>query len=217
MSLTTENLYGVKIKWLVATPDYTNIKQSDFIVVKSRHKCPNYYGDPVQGLASDEEWLACKEEGYPSDFSDEMFKLVQSTLPTNQKHPVFQNYNLYLTKYDKVIRDLPELKEVILRFENEANMSIQSESEKAKMAQLAPCVAAKYGNSPLSDAEQNVYLRMLEVNGKVMQNAANASTLIAIAVNNSDPLKEKLTFDVNSGWVYDDILPRGFPLENAVV
>ena len=217
MSNTTENLRGVKIKWLNPSPNYTNILQSDFEVVRSSHPCPSYYGDPIEGLLVGEEWLAIMNEDYPSDFSDKMFKLVQSTLPTNQKHPDFPNYNVYLTKFDRISRDLPELIDVILQLENEANMSIQSESEKAKMAQLAPCVAAKYGNSPLTTEEQNVYNRMIEVGGKVMQNAANASALIAIANNNANPLNTKKTFDIETGWIFDDITPQGFPLENSVV
>jgi len=214
----TIGLYGVTIKWLNRTPNYSDLKpEIDYVIVKSAFACPNYYGDPIQGLAEDEEWLAISSNAYPSDYTPEMYKVETTTLPTNQKHPDFPNYNMYLTKYDRVLRNEAELIESILQIENEANMSIQSESEKAKMAQLAPCIAAKYGNSPLNDPEQAVYNRMIEVGDKVFANAANATQLIAIVKNNADITKTPRLFDIKSGWIYDNITPQGFPLENSVV
>ena len=209
--MNSENLQGILIKWNkpLAERDYNNLQEGDFTILNHNKPCPVTDGSPVvfSGLPDADmyEWLMRKESQRLEGYDYRLFIENQIQCPTNTKDDVFVNYSIWKTEYSVIRRTDDEIIAAIRQTENEANLSIQSESEKAKMSMLVPAVNDKVSQGlTLNDAEQAVRTRMLEIADKAFRNAANAELLI-------NTVKVAGTPNLDSGWEYDNITPQGFP------
>lgn len=209
--MNSENLQGILIKWNkpLAERDYNNLQEGDFTVLNHNKQCPVTDGSQVifSGLPEADlyEWLMRKEGERLQGYDYRLFVENQIQRPTNTKDTVFTNYNIWATEYAVIRRSDDEIIAAIRQTENEANLSIQSESEKAKMSMLVPAVNDKVSQGlTLNDAEQAVRTRMLEIAEKAFRNAANAELLINVVKAGGTP-------NLDSGWEYDNITPQGFP------
>ena len=187
--------------------------EGDYAIKNPAHQCPTTDGSYPVGMPENWYLLGVYRGQQNPEFDNRILVENQFTRPVFEPHPEFPDYFQYRTDFSLVERTLDELISTIKQMEREANLSIQSEADKAKMEMFIPAVSAKYGVQPLTDAEQNVYTRMLELADKGAQNAANAARLISIAKNNADPTKTKQTFDVSVGWTYDAITLLGSPFD----
>jgi hypothetical protein len=209
--MNSEGLRGIRIEWQIPSNqrDYSNLKDTDFVVLNYNAICPRVDGLPIDfsGAPNAEnlEWLMYAEGERLTDYDFRIFIENQSQRPTNEKDTEFVNYNKFLTTYSVTKRPIADIIAAIRQLENEANLAIQNEGEKAKMAMLIPAVTTKLASgTTLNAAETAVYNRMLEVAEKAFQNAANADLLIELA-------KVGANLDLDSGWIYDNITPQGYP------
>lgn len=202
---------GILIQWLkpVAERDYNNLVEGvDFVVLNYNKPCPRSDGQPIDftGVPNAEnlEWLI-KATGNRAGVDFRLYMENIASRPTTTTDPDYSNYHQWITEYGNVRRSNTELTAAIRQMEATANLSIQSESEKNKIAMMAPAVnAALAQNLTLTDSQQAVYNRMIEIANKADQNAANAASLIAIVDVGGIP-------DIDSGWEYDNITAQGYP------
>lgn len=202
--MNSENLQGILIKWNkpLSERDYNNLQEGDFTVLNHNKLCPVTDGSSVvfSGLTEADlyEWLMRKEDERLQGYDYRLFVENQIQRPTNTKDAVFTNYNIWVTEYAVIRRSDDEIIAAIRQTENEANLSIQSESEKAKMSMLVPAVNDKVSQGlTLNDAEQAVRTRMLEIAEKAFRNAANAELLINAVKGGGTP-------NLDSGWEFDN-------------
>ena len=202
---------GIIIHWLKpkASRDYSNLVEGvDFKVINPLIACPSTGGEPVSfaGVpdAENYEWLV-KPDGVHAGVDYRLYKENEAKRPTNVPCKDYPNYNVYITEYTPVRRDNVELIAAIRQMESRANLAVQGEADKNKMAMMSPAVyMAQAQNLPLTPDLQTVADRLLEVANKANQNAANAASLIEVVEAGGIP-------DLDSGWEYDNITPQGFP------
>jgi hypothetical protein len=73
-------------------------------------------------------------------------------------------------------------------------------------------IVSKYGTVTLTEIEQKIYDRVMEVQSRAITNDENARRLMTIAeFNDSHPVEEHQVFDINSGWQEDGITPLDIP------
>lgn len=202
---------GILIEWLkpVSERDYNNLVEGvDFIILNYNKPCPRMDGALIDftGVPNAEnlEWLI-KSMGNRAGVDFRLYMENIASRPTQTADADYQNYHQYITEYGNVRRTNDELIAAIRQMEATANLSVQSESEKNKIAMMAPAVnAALAQNLHLTDSQQVVYNRMIEIANKADQNAANAKSLIDIVNAGGIP-------DIDSGWEYDNVSPQGYP------
>ena len=202
---------GILIEWLkpVSERNYDNLVDGvDFIVLNYNKPCPNADGSPIDftGVPNAEnlEWLI-KSTGNRAGVDYRLYMENIANHPTATADPDYPNYHQYVTEYANVRRTNAELIDAIRQMEATANLSVQTEAEKNKISMMAPAVnAALAQNLPLTDSQQAVYNRMIEIANKADQNAANAASLIAIVETGGIP-------DIDSGWEFDNITAQGYP------
>lgn len=202
---------GILIFWLKEKTeiDYNNLVEGvDFKVINPNAPCPVTGGAPISfaGVpdADRYEWLV-KPDGVRVGVDYRLYKENEAKRPTNVACEDYPNYNVYITEYTPVRRDNVELIAAIRQMESQANLAVQGEADKNKMAMMSPAVyMAQAQNLPLTPDLQAVADRLVEVANKANQNAANAASLIAVVEAGGIP-------DLDSGWEYDNITPQGFP------
>ena len=202
---------GILIEWLkpVTERDYANLVEGvDFIVLNHNKPCPRLDGGAIDftGVPNAEnlEWLI-KSTGNRAGVDFRLYMENLASRPTQRSDSDYPNYHQWITEFGNVRRPNSEIIASIRQMEANANLSIQSESEKNKIAMMAPAVnAALAQNLTLTDSQQAVYNRMIEIANKADQNAANAANLIDIVQDGGTP-------DIDSGWEYDNISPQGYP------
>jgi hypothetical protein len=207
----TDLTKGILIFWLndKSQIDYNNLVDGvDFRVVNPNSPCPRTDGEPIsfEGApnAAMYEWLV-KTEGVHVGVDYRIYKENEAKRPTDTPCQDYPNYNVYITEYTPVRRDNIELIAAIRQMESQANLAVQGEADKNKMAMMSPAVyMAQAQNLPLTPDLQAVADRLIEVANKANQNAANAASLIAVVEAGGIP-------DLDSGWEYDNITPQGFP------
>lgn len=203
--------YGITIFWLkpLAERDYNNLVENvDFIIFNPNKPCPVTDGEPVIFIgvpdAENYEWLI-KSTAQRVGVDFRLYVENQASRPTNLSDTDYPNYHMYVTEFANVRRLDAELIAAIRQMESTANLAVQGEAEKNKIAMMSPAVlAALSQNLPLTEAQQNVYNRMIEVSNKADQNAANAASMISVVEAGGIP-------DLDSGWEYDYITPQGYP------
>jgi len=203
---------GILIFWLLATRNYeTAIEGIDYEVRNPNAACPNTDGNPIDFTgapgAENYEWLL-KPDGVHVGVDYRIYKENIAQRPTQIKDVEYPNYSIYLTEYGVVRRSNDELIAAIRQMESKANLSVQGEADKNKMAMMSPAVyMAQAQNLPLTTDLQTVADRLIEVANKANQNAANAQSLISVVTAGGIP-------DIDSGWEYDNITPQGFPFNS---
>jgi hypothetical protein len=209
--MATDLTKGITIHWLKpkAARDYENLVEGiDFKIINPNAPCPVTGGIPVSfaGVpdAENYEWLV-KPDGKHVGVDYRLYKENEAKRPTKTACADYPNYNMYITEYGIVRRSDIELIAAIRQMETMANLSVQGEADKNKMAMMSPAVyLAQSQNIPLTPDLQAVQDRLIEVANKANQNAANAASLIAVVEASGIP-------DLDSGWEYDNITPQGFP------
>ena len=203
---------GILIYWLVAERNYeTAVEGIDYEVRNPNAACPNTDGSPVDFTgapgAENYEWLL-KPDGVHVGVDYRLYKENIAQRPTQIKDVEYSNYSIYLTEYGVVRRSNDELIAAIRQMESTANLAVQGEADKNKMAMMSPAVyMAQAQNLPLTTDLQTVADRLIEVANKANQNAANAQSLISVVTAGGIP-------DIDSGWEYDNITPQGFPFNS---
>lgn len=203
---------GILIYWLVAERNYeTAVEGIDYEVRSPNAACPNTDGSPVDFTgapgAENYEWLL-KPDGVHVGVDYRLYKENIAQRPTQIKDVEYPNYSIYLTEYGVVRRSNDELIAAIRQMESTANLAVQGESDKNKMAMMSPAVyMAQAQNLPLTPDLQTVADRLIEVSNKANQNASNAQSLIDVVSAGGIP-------DIDSGWEYDNITPQGFPFNS---
>lgn len=202
---------GILIQWLkpVTERDYNNLVEDiDFRVLNHNKPCPNSDGSPIDftGVPDAEnlEWLI-KSTGNRAGVDFRLYMENIASHPTAISDPDYPSYHQYVTEYGNVRRSNAEIIAAIRQMEATANLSVQTEAEKNKIAMMSPAVnAALAQNLPLTESQQAVYNRMIEIANKADRNASNAASLIAIVEAGGIP-------DLDSGWEYDNITAQGYP------
>ena len=200
---------GILIYWLVAERNYeTAVEGIDYEVRNPNAACPNTDGSPVDFTgapgAENYEWLL-KPDGVHVGVDYRLYKENIAQRPTQIKDVEYSNYSIYLTEYGVVRRSNDELIAAIRQMESTANLAVQGEADKNKMAMMSPAVyMAQAQNLPLTPDLQTVADRLIEVSNKANQNASNAQSMIDIVTTGGIP-------NIDSGWEYDNITPQGFP------
>ena len=202
---------GILIFWLKEKTeiDYNNLAEGvDFKVINPNAPCSQTGGAPISfaGVpdADRYEWLV-KPDAIHVGVDYRLYKENEAKRPTNVPCEDYPNYNVYITEYTPVRRDNVELIAAVRQMESQANLAVQGEADKNKMAMMSPAVyMAQAQNLPLTPDLQTVADRLTEVANKANQNAANAASLIAVVEAGGIP-------DLDSGWEYDNITPQGFP------
>lgn len=202
---------GILIFWLKPKTeiDYNNLVEGiDFEVRNPNAPCPETGGAPISfaGVPNADryEWLV-KPDAVHAGVDYRLYKENEAKRPTNVPCEDYPNYNVYITEYTPVRRDNVELIAAIRQMESQANLAVQGEADKNKMAMMSPAVyMAQAQNLTLTPDLQAVADRLTEVANKANQNAANAASLIAVVEAGGIP-------DLDSGWEYDNITPQGFP------
>ena len=202
---------GILIEWLkpVSQRDYNNLVEGvDFIVLNYNKPCPVTDGSPIDFTgapnAENLEWLI-KSIGNRAGVDYRLYVENIATRPTNIPDPEYPNYHQWIIEYNNIRRTNAEIIDAIRQMEAAANLSVQTEADKNKISMIAPAVnAALAQNLPLTEGQQAVYDRMIEVANKAEMNAANAKDLISIVEAGGIP-------DIDSGWEYDNITAQGYP------
>lgn len=205
---------GILIFWLKPKTeiDYNNLVEGiDFEVRNPNAPCPETGGAPISfaGVPNADryEWLV-KPDAVHAGVDYRLYKENEAKRPTNVPCDDYPNYNVYITEYTPVRRDNVELIAAIRQMESQANLAVQGEADKNKMAMMSPAVyMAQAQNLTLTPDLQAVADRLTEVANKANQNAANAASLIAVVEAGGIP-------DLDSGWEYDNITPQGFPFNS---
>ena len=111
-----------------------------------------------------------------------------------------------------VFKSLPELVAAINQREDEANIKVRLESKFDKVSMVSQPIVSKYGTVTLTEIEQKIYDRVMEVQSRAITNDENARRLMTIAeFNDTHPVAEHQVFDINSGWQEDGITPLDIP------
>ena len=203
---------GILIKWLkpVNERDYNNLVEGvDFVVLNYNKQCPRIDGLPVDFTGAEDaenlEWLI-KVTGNRAGVDLRLYMENIASRPTQTSDPDYPNYHQYITEFGNVRRTNAEIIAAIRQMEKQANTSILAEGDATKlnMMQAAVTNAYRLGQVPLAPDLQEVEDRLLEVANKANQNARNAADLIALVEAGGIP-------DIDSGWEYDNITPKGFP------
>ena len=200
---------GILIYWLVAERNYeTAVEGIDYEVRNPNAACPNTDGSPVDFTgapgAENYEWLL-KPDGVHVGVDYRLYKENIAQRPTQIKDVEYSNYSIYLTEYGVVRRSNDELIAAIRQMESTANLAVQGEADKNKMAMMSPAVyMAQAQNLPLTPDLQTVADSLIEVSNKANHNASNAQSMIDIVTTGGIP-------NIDSGWEYDNITPQGFP------
>lgn len=203
---------GILIEWIkpVSERDYSNLVEGvDFIVLNHNKPCPVADGSPINfsGVPNAEnlEWLI-KATGNRAGVDFRLYMENIASRPTQISDPDYPNYHQYVTEFGNVRRPNAEIIAAIRQMEKQANTSILAEGDATKlnMMQAAVTNAYRLGQVPLTPDLQEVEDRLLEVANKANQNARNAADLIAVVEAGGIP-------DIDSGWEFDNITPKGFP------
>lgn len=208
--MNSENLLGVRIQWLTAKPSTPEgyaaaVKDVDYIVLNYSQLCPRIDGAPVDFTGAPNadklEWLVKNDVAAGAiDFQLYYEDIVEH--PTMRVHTEFSNYHFYDIVHNPVRRTNEEIISAIKQLENEANISVQTESDKNKTDMVYPTVLASLAKNIALTAEQQAVLnRVTEVSNRATVNADNAKNLIAIVNAGGTP-------DIRSGWQYDNITPQ---------
>lgn len=213
--MNSEGLMGILIEWLKPENErnYTDLKENvDYRVLNPNKECPVIDGSPIDFTgapnAQNLEWLVKTYGDRVPGFDFRIYIEDEYSSPTNLPHPDFSNYRQFKAVYSLVRRTNEDILNVIEQIENEANLSIQNESEKAKMQLLFPTVQSKkIAGLALEPFEQEVWDRQNIVSQKAWQNAANAKNL-------KDAIIAGLTPDISKGWEYDNIPSAGYPFNS---
>lgn len=202
--MNSEGKIGVLLHWLVPASerDYNNLKATDFEVLDYNRVCSRVDGMPIDFSgapdAENMEWLLIKEgERVNPDYSLYVENVIAR--PTNTKDEELINYNLWLIEYNIVRRSNEEIITAIKEYERQANLSVQSESDKTKTDMVYPSVLmAMASNTPLTEEQLAVKNRVTEIANRATMNAANAKALIELVLTGVTP-------DIKIGWQYDNI------------
>lgn len=203
---------GIIIHWLKpkASRDYANLIEGvDFKVINPLIACPATGGEPVSfaGVpdAENYEWLV-KPDGIHVGVDYRLYIENEAKRPTDTPCVDYPNYNVYITEYGIVRRSNLEIIAAIRQMEKQANTAVLAEADATKLTMMQSAVNKAYsmGLIPLTPDLQAVEDRLLEVSNKANQNAANAASLIAVVEAGGIP-------DLDSGWEFDHITPKGFP------
>jgi hypothetical protein len=132
--------------------------------------------------------------------------------PTNVKNSTFVKVNEYQNQTRYVFKSLTELVAAINQRETEANIKVRLESNFDKVSMVSQPIVSKYATVTLTEIEQKIYDRVMEVQARAIANDENARRLMTIAeFNDSHPVEEHQVFDINSGWQEDGITPLDIP------
>lgn len=202
---------GILIEWLkpASERDYNNLVEGiDFKVLNYNAPCSRTDGQPIDFTgapnAENLEWLV-KINGVRAGVDYRLYMENVASRPTQNSDTEYPNYHQWITEYANVRRSNAEIIASIRQMESQANLSVQGEADKNKMAMMSPAVfMAQAQNIPLTPDLQEVADRLIEVANKANINAKNAQDLIAIVEAGGMP-------DIDSGWEYDNITPKGFP------
>lgn len=202
---------GILIFWLKPKTEinYDNLVEGvDYKVINPNCPCPQTGGEPISfaGVPDSDryEWLV-KPDGKHVGVDYRLYKENEAKRPTNLACVDYPNYNVFITEYGIVRRSDAELIAAIRQMESSANLAVQGEADKNKMAMMSPAVyMAQAQNIPLTPDLQAVADRLTEVANKANQNAANAASLISVVESGGIP-------DLDGGWEYDNITPQGYP------
>jgi len=205
---------GILIFWLkqLAERDYNNLVENvDYKIINPNKPCPNTDGSPVDFTgapgAENYEWLL-RPDGVKVGVDYRIYVENEAKRPTQTKDTEYPNYSIFLTEYGVVRRSNDEIIAAIRQMESNANLAVQGEADKNKMAMMSPAVyMAQAQNIPLTPDLQAVADRLTEVANKANQNAANAKSLIDVVIAGGIP-------DIDSGWEYDNITAQGFPFNS---
>lgn len=195
---------GKQILWLkpLEQVDYDNLVENvDFTIINPRQICPRADGLPIDFDMVGKEWLLIKESQIP-DVDYSFYRLNQVSRPTNIKDAELVNYNIWKIDYEMIRLSDEEIIAVVKQYENNANLSIQSECDKTKTDMIMPSVLISLANNtPLTDEQKAVHQRAIELGNLVKMNADNARNLIEL-------VKQGLTPDLSTGWQTDSITPQ---------
>ena len=203
---------GILIEWLkpVSERDYNNLVEGvDFVVLNYNKPCPNSDGSPISfaGVPNAEnlEWLI-KSTATRVGVDFRLYMENIASRPTQTSDPDYPNYHQWITEFGNVRRTNEEIIAAIRQMEKQANTSILAEGDATKLNMMQASVTNAYrlGLVPLAPDLQEIEDRLLEVANKANQNARNAADLIAIVEAGGIP-------NLDSGWEYDNITPKGFP------
>lgn len=137
--------------------------------------------------------------------------------PTNVKNSTFVKVNEYQSQTRYIFKSLPELIAAINQREIEANTKVRLESNFDKLSMVNAPIMSKFGKVTLTDVEQKIYDRTMEVQARAIANDENARRLMTIAeFNDSHPVEEHQVFDINSGWQEDGITPLDIPFNELI-
>jgi len=203
--MDSTGLSGILIEWItpLAQRDYNNLKEGiDFVIANQYKVCPNTDGSPIDFTgapnAENLEWLL-RRDGLDVGKDPQMYGRIIVSRPTNNKDSEFTNYHVYKTDFIYKRRDNEDIISVIKQLENNANVSVQSESNKIKTEMKWPDVQqALATNSPLDINQQAVLTRVTEVANRATLNADNAKNLIDLVLAGNTP-------DITLGWQTDNI------------
>jgi len=184
--------------WQVASTSF-NFPSSD----------PNF--DPT--LANPmEEMLIMTDVVMQSPPEPRVYKAEMYVTPTNVKNSTFTKVNEYQTQTRYVFKSLLDLVAAINQREDEANIKVRLESKFDKVSMVSQPIVSKYGTVTLTEIEQKIYDRVMEVQARAIANDENSRRLMTIAeFNDSHPVEEHQVFDINSGWQEDGITPLDIP------
>ena len=211
-------MYAIKILWKTTERNYDNITPADFQILASNlafpSTDPNF--DPTLPNPA-EEFLIMTNVVKETEPDMRVYKAVINSVPTNQKNSLFKNVNEFQTSTHYIFKTLPELLASIEQREKEANLRVRLESDFDKLSMINAPIMAKYGTVTLTEVEQKIYDRTMEVQARTIANDQNARRLIEIATfNDTAPEGEHQVFDINSGWQEDGITLLDIPFNELL-
>lgn len=211
---------AIKILWKVPVSerDYTGVNGGivggrDWQASSSSFNFPSTDPNFDPTLANPmEELLIMTDIAVQSVPDLRVYRAENYVTPTNAKNATFVKVNEYQNQTRYVFKSLPELIAAINQREAEANIKVRLESNFEKVSMVSQPIVSKYGTVTLTDIEQKIYDRVMEVQSRAIANDENARRLMTIAeFNDSHPIEEHQVFDINAGWQEDGITPLDVP------
>ena len=209
---------AIMIKWLTAERNYTNPTANvDYVLVNDEFEFPSTDPNFNPTLPNPNEEILIKTNVVTESAPDQrVYIAVNYSVPTTTKNSQFKFINEFQTSTRYQFKSLPELIEAVKQREREANLKIRLESDFDKLSMVSNLIMAKYGSIPLTENEQKIYDRNLEVQNMAIANDQNARNLIDIATANAVEGAVQLPFAINTGWKEDGITPLNIPFNELL-
>ena len=207
-------MQAIKILWKVTPRNYANpIGGVDYQILASNLSMPSADPQFDPTLANPEEELLIMATINNNSTPDmRVYRTVQNIAPTNQKNSFFVKVNEFQTTTNYVFKSLDELISSINQREIEANTKVRLESNFDKLSMVNSPIMAKFGTVTLTDVEQKIYDRTMEVQARTIANDENARRLIEVSKYNDTASEgSHQAFDINSGWQEDGITLLDIP------